>query len=220
MKKFQVLCNGIPGALHHRKDFDQDTFDTQQLACAFAWYWTLPEHGWQVACEQAQPMELDKEYDYTLHDGTPMVMMIREIEIEDIKGARSPSEWSNLEKRQSEFLKSELKHFETQPRGLNQSGVCCYADGCMIGHHLPIELAQKFDKMVADNPTILGVCNDVIFDQLPDELQALGQLFLGECQGLHDWCQYWIGNENGGSDLTDQGKQALATIVKDHNLTL
>jgi len=221
MKKFQVLCNGIPCALHYRKGFDQDTFNTHRDACIFAWHWDMVEHGLQVAIEQATPMELNKEYDCSLpSDTTKSIMMIREIEVSNIPGARSDSEWTNLEKRQSEFLAAELKYFETTPRGVNKSGFCSYEGGCLVGHHLSKELCQKFDKMTEESSEIYGVCSDEIFKELPEELQALGQMFLGECQGLHDWCPYWIGNDTGGSDLTDQGKQALATIVKDHNLTL
>jgi hypothetical protein len=56
------------------------------------------------------------------------------------------------------------------------------SEGCAVGRHLPIKLANKLDTFYDFN----GVENDMVFNKLPKWMQSLGQDFWRSLQTLHD----------------------------------
>jgi hypothetical protein len=90
-------------------------------------------------------------------------------------------------KTREEFLQDNLNYFWGKPEHQCKEGKGCFyspkreSEGCAIGRHLSLKLANKLD---VEQET--GVVNDNIFNHLPKWMQALGHDFLVEMQALHD----------------------------------
>ena len=118
---------------------------------------------------------------------------------------------------QTEFLLDTLKYYceDTSRRCKHpQHEFCRYhpstvghtnSEGCAIGRHLPKELALKFDSY-----DYTGV--EDVFDELPENLQLLGEEFLESIQNFHDSSTNW--NTTDGEGLTEIGKGRLSQLIK------
>jgi hypothetical protein len=90
-------------------------------------------------------------------------------------------------KTREEFLQDNLNYFWGKPERQCKDGKGCFyspkreSEGCAIGRHLSLKLANKLDA--AEDTE---VANDDIFNYLPKWMQALGQDFLVGIQELHD----------------------------------
>ena len=103
------------------------------------------------------------------------------------------------------FLEDTIKHYNSTNRGVVIYCGCSYTAGCAIGRHLSKELCEKLDDCESN-----GVSNTLVFNQLPADLQALGQEFLTLIQKLHDSSEYW--DEKG---LSSKGLEK-ANNIKDY----
>jgi hypothetical protein len=94
--------------------------------------------------------------------------------------------------------------FNSKNRAMDHNGLCVYDHrfngGCAIGRELSDELAGRL---------IGAVSATIVFNQLPDELKALGKDFLAVVQKLHDYTKYW--NESG---LSEEGKERVKEIER------
>lgn len=105
----------------------------------------------------------------------------------------------NIPNNRLDFLNAAINHYNFNNRN------CAYSKGCVIGRYLPNDLAIKLDSMDYDS----SVGNNEVFNQLPKELQNLGQDFLERMQFLHDDPENW---ENWG--LSENGDCAVEYIKK------
>lgn len=92
-----------------------------------------------------------------------------------------------------EFLLDTLEYYSQDPSRRcfhTETRICYYSpvnadnpnsEGCAIGRWLSPDLQLKLD-----DETYPGVDIDDVFEQLPDNLQQLGQSFLASVQFLHD----------------------------------
>lgn len=105
-----------------------------------------------------------------------------------------------------EFLLDTLEYYSQDPSRRcfhTETRICYYSpvnadnpnsEGCAIGRWLSPDLQLKLD-----NESYPGINTDDVFEQLPDNLQQLGQSFLSSVQSLHDgnsWCQGGVINSN------------------------
>lgn len=95
-----------------------------------------------------------------------------------------------------------LKNRSTDPEASNR---CIYSGvGCAIGRKIADkELCAKLDSKL---PKTSGVSNDEVFDQLPDDLQCLGQDYLAWVQQFHDAERNW----------TETGMSKEGIAYRDH----
>lgn len=94
-----------------------------------------------------------------------------------------------------EVLEDVATYFNLETRNADNTGTCKYlpisekSQGCAVGRLIKDkELCAKLDNL--DDKS--GVYYDNIFEQLPKEVQILGQLFLMRLQDLHDNPNNWI----------------------------
>ena len=77
MSKYRVFEAGNRCKEHNIKGWDVDTFDTKREAEIFAYHWAYPVLR-EDAVENADVMELNKEYDYSISE-YPVMMKIEEV---------------------------------------------------------------------------------------------------------------------------------------------
>lgn len=123
-----------------------------------------------------------------------------------------------LQEKRKEFLDDTVAHFSVNVRATasielesGRSITACkyshdYNGGCAIGRKISKKLASELDN-IDDS----GVTENHIFVKLPKELRELGQNFLTDIQGLHDFTGYW--DEEG---LNEAGIFAYNRIVKNY----
>ena len=120
-----------------------------------------------------------------------------------------------------DFLLDMLEYYSEDPecrrcKTINRS--CSYSsetiskdtsEGCAIGRVIEPSLAREFDE----NMSGTGVSESVIFDELPEWLQNLGQKFLISIQVLHDLGHNWI-----TEGLSPSGIKKLTNIIAKYQL--
>jgi len=77
MSKYRVFEAGKRCKEHNIKGWDVDTFDTKREAEIFAYHWAYPVLR-EDAVENADVMEFNKEYDYSISE-YPVMMKIEEV---------------------------------------------------------------------------------------------------------------------------------------------
>jgi len=101
---------------------------------------------------------------------------------------------NEIKKKRLAVLESTINYFTSKNR-CHGEDKCHYApiegvsEGCAVGRLI------KDKELCATLDTIGCVSTLDVFEQLPDDLQELGQGFLTELQILHDVASYW--NETG-----------------------
>lgn len=118
-----------------------------------------------------------------------------------------------------QMLVEVVKWFAPDPANRrNKRGVlhgCYYAalddkkKGCAIGMFLDRELAIDLDGDY--NMSSVGVQD--AWNDLPEQLQLLGESYLTEIQDFHDANRYWS-----SSGLSDIGKSEVLSIIKSFKL--
>lgn len=105
-----------------------------------------------------------------------------------------------INKKRLQILEDTLKYYSQDPkeRRCQNDGQCLYSgetagkqtDGCAVGRLLEPELRSKLDieyTLSEDR----GSSVSFVFDELPKDIQELGEEFLTELQGLHDGDRHW-----------------------------
>lgn len=120
-----------------------------------------------------------------------------------------------IKEKRTAVLQDTIEYYTQDPIGrrCKNSEECCYSpktidkeatsEGCAVGRLLPTELQEFLDEEY----TGLTVSYKPLFYTLPQEVQDLGQLFLGRLQYLHDSDEYWD-----SKGLTEEGKEYLRQI--------
>ncbi len=105
----------------------------------------------------------------------------------------------SIEAKRLKVLEDTCEYFNVSKR--NADGFTCRynpihekTEGCAIGRLIKDKaLCAKFDELEAFESGV-----DYVFDELPEDLQELGQEFLARLQDLHDDVDNWT--ETGMSD--------------------
>lgn len=91
------------------------------------------------------------------------------------------------------------------PKTIGKEGI---SEGCAVGRLLSDKLKEEIDENYPDGQSVSG-----IFNELPSEIQSLGEDFLMSLQRLHDTNRFWT--EKGLSEL---GKQEVLIIKQEYDL--
>jgi hypothetical protein len=113
-----------------------------------------------------------------------------------------------IKERRLEILKWERENRTSQNRAINQELTCIYSGeiGCGVGRLIEDkDLCAKLDSS-SDRCGGSGVCLPSVFEQLPENVQELGQEFLMDLQALHDHGQHWTSNglSNAGENFMNE----------------
>lgn len=118
-----------------------------------------------------------------------------------------------LKQKQAKFLKDTIDWFSNHPLAISPGGRCKYELGCAIGVRIKrISLRKKLDNADLYNSST-AVCNDQVFNDLPDYLKELTQPFLKHLQNMHDLRDKW---QIGG--LSDKGKIEVERIISRYDI--
>lgn len=110
------------------------------------------------------------------------------------------TEADGLSSKRLEFLTETVNFYNSENRSVDMLYYDQYGNGCAIGRMLPVDLAASL-------PSHSNVCDSVVFNVLPDEMQELGREFLQKIQFLHDDHRHW--NKSG---LTWIGEDYVKSI--------
>jgi hypothetical protein len=115
-----------------------------------------------------------------------------------------------IQERRLEILKWEKENRTSQNRAVNNRAIdsetCLYSGeiGCGVGRLIEDkDLCARLDSFGGD----AGVCNHLVFEQLPDNVKELGQGFLQDLQKLHDDGHYWTPD-----GLSDDGNGFITVL--------
>lgn len=120
-----------------------------------------------------------------------------------------------IKEKRTAVLQDTIQYYTQDPIGrrCKNSEECCYSpktvdkeatsEGCAVGRLLPTELQEFLDEEYTGHT----ISYNPLFEILPQEIQDLGQLFLGRLQYLHDSDEYWD-----SQGLTEEGKEYLRQI--------
>jgi hypothetical protein len=111
-----------------------------------------------------------------------------------------------IQERRLEILKWEKENRTSQNRAVDKSLACRFSGefGCGVGRLIEDkDLCARLDSLGGE----AGVCNQLVFEQLPDNVKELGQNFLLDLQKLHDGGHYWTPN-----GLSDDGNDFMTRL--------
>jgi hypothetical protein len=111
-----------------------------------------------------------------------------------------------IQERRLEILKWEKDNRTSQNRAINNTLACLYSGeiGCGVGRLIEDkDLCARLDSFGG----VAGVCNHLVFEQLPENVKELGQRFLMDLQKLHDFGHYWTPN-----GLSDDGNDFMTVL--------
>lgn len=111
-----------------------------------------------------------------------------------------------IQERRLEILKWEKENRTSQNRAINNSLACLYSGeiGCGVGRLIEDkDLCARLDSLGG----AAGVCNHLVFEQLPENVKELGRDFLMDLQKLHDDGHYWTPD-----GLSDDGNDFITVL--------
>ena len=111
-----------------------------------------------------------------------------------------------------QLLQNTINHFNSNNRSTSGAWDCLYRNkegrSCAIGRELPDKLTKQLDNLPKP-----GVCQQDVFNKLPQRLQNMGQGFLITLQNLHDKSQNWT-----KKGLSLVGKENVDSICQKFNI--
>ena len=127
-----------------------------------------------------------------------------------------------MHKHPVEILKDIVEYYKINPRGVDTDNAGCIYAGCAVG------FACGFQVDGWDSYESSAAIDEIYLEQYDDDKKMFWSNFLPEyryedisfwsrVQRLHDNPYHWKDNEQGGTDLTDQGLRYYEYLVDDYS---
>lgn len=127
-----------------------------------------------------------------------------------------------MSKHPVEILKDIVEYYKTNPRGIDTNNARCLYAGCAVG------FACGFQVDGWDSYESAGAIDEIYFEQYDDNKEMFWSNFLPEyryenisfwsdVQKFHDYCSHWKDNEQGGTDLTEEGLSYYKKLVDEYS---